>query len=340
MRWVLLSDDWPPLSGGVASWSARVASGLARAGDRVDVFARHRTDLHVPKGVSVHGVSSRHFARTGAAALAWSARESLREADAVLATTWPVAWAVAPWLRRRRTPLHIVLHGSDWTRRGDEGLARWTLRRARVWAVSEHMATSARRKGLSVDWLPSPVDAAPEPRVPSTELKHLVMVARAVRLKGGDRFVRLVQSLGIRGTMVGGGPMQEAWAELGQGSVDFLGHCSRTRVEAVLRTADAAVLLPRTEADGTGAEGLGLSLLEAAAVGVPAIGCATGGVPEALGPGLCLTDPDDPAASAQAVRAWWSPRRGIEQREWLVRQHGISRCVAALRGSPSPTHRG
>lgn len=334
MRWVVLTDDWPPLSGGVATWSLRVAQGLQASGDSVTVFTRKRPKLATVPGVSVQGVSSRHFARTGAVAMAWAGRKAIQQADAVLATTWPVAWAVAPWLRRQRGQLHVVLHGSDWTRRSHEALARWTLRRSTTWAVSGFLADSARRANLEVKVLPSPVDAEPRPRSLSSQLGHLVMVSRCTELKGGERFVALVNALGARGTVVGDGPLRPAWQAAAGDAITWAGHRSRREVTAILRTADAAVLLPRTDANGRGAEGLGLSLLEAAAVGVPVIGCATGGVPEAVGPGLCLQHPDDAKASAVEVRQWWSPQRGPEQHAWLVNHHGVSRCVQALRAPP------
>ena len=50
--------------------------------------------------------------------------------------------------------------------------------------------------------------------------------------------------------------------------------------------------LPRPDADGSGAEGFGLSLVEAASLGVVPVGCRTGGVPEAVGAGIVLEDPD------------------------------------------------
>ena len=78
------------------------------------------------------------------------------------------------------------------------------------------------------------------------------------------------------------------------------------------------------------ASGAVLVLLEAASVGLPVVGCATGGVEEAVGPGLLLSWPDDPVRSAEEVRAWWSPERGMAAREWVSAHHGVHRTVAAL----------
>ena len=95
--------------------------------------------------------------------------------------------------------------------------------------------------------------------------------------------------------------------------------------------ADAAamVLLPRVDQDGSGAEGLGLCLLEAAARGIPTIGCRTGGVEEAIGPGLLLDDPENP--NLPRVEAFLSdPEHGPRARSWLQDTHGPARTVETL----------
>src|SRR5690606_33991204 len=107
MRWVILTDDHPPAPGGVATWTAAVADGLRRAGDAVEVFARWRPDLPP----EVRGVRGPSFGRRGGWWLRWAARRALPRADAVLATTWPVAAGLPAGL-----PLHVVFHGSDLTR--------------------------------------------------------------------------------------------------------------------------------------------------------------------------------------------------------------------------------
>jgi glycosyltransferase involved in cell wall biosynthesis len=69
-----------------------------------------------------------------------------------------------------------------------------------------------------------------------------------------------------------------------------------------MRSCARVFLLPRTYPDGTGAEGLGLVLLEARAMSVEVVGCRCGGVPEAIGPsGLLLDDPDDLARSLEQL---------------------------------------
>jgi glycosyltransferase involved in cell wall biosynthesis len=165
------------------------------------------------------------------------------------------------------------------------------------------------------------------------------MVARATPLKGGERFVRIVAAAGKRGIIVGDGPALSRWKGLAESvgaEVRFTGAVSHSRAMAHIASMEVLLLLPRTHEDGSGAEGAGLVLLEAASLGVPGVGCRTGGVPEALGPGLILEDPDDAAASAVAIRAWISPDRGRRAREWLAANHGKARLARALRDISTP----
>jgi glycosyltransferase involved in cell wall biosynthesis len=162
------------------------------------------------------------------------------------------------------------------------------------------------------------------------------MVARATPLKGGERFVRIVDAAGARGLVVGDGPALPRWKEIAQSvgaDIRFTGCLGHKQTLAQIASLEVMLLLPRTDDDGSGAEGAGLVLLEAASLGVPGVGCRTGGVPEALGPGLLLDGPDDPIASAAQIRAWLSPERGRRAREWLASNHGTAKLANALRGA-------
>ncbi|HHO51508.1 MAG TPA: glycosyltransferase [Deltaproteobacteria bacterium] len=330
MRWVLLTDDHPPRAGGVAAFVDRVGAGLVRRGHTVAVFARRVPGLRIAPGTALTPVSGPSFGRYAGRWLGLRATRAILEADRVLATTWICGTFAA----RLPTPLHVIAHGSDVTRP--------PLRPAafgRVWAaahgrhaLSAFLAGVLRGRGIEAGILAAPVDAAPQP-IRAERRGCYGLIARATPLKGGDRFVRLVAAAGVRGVVVGDGPELGAWRALADrlgAPITFTGALAPAQVAAVLRTLDLVCLLPRAAPDGSGAEGLGLVLIEAAAQGVPAVGCATGGVPEAVGPGLILDDPDDPGACAEAVRSWWRPDRGAEAWAWCRASHGVDRGIDTL----------
>lgn len=81
-------------------------------------------------------------------------------------------------------------------------------------------------------------------------------------------------------------------------------------------------------------EGLGVSLLQAAACGVPLVGGRAGGIPEIVQPGLNgeLIEPGDVAGLAQALnRVLASPelrqRYGVAGREWVEARFSIAAMV-------------
>ena len=97
----------------------------------------------------------------------------------------------------------------------------------------------------------------------------------------------------------------------------------------MMQAAKAVILTPQTDDAGLGAEGLGLVLLEAASMGVPVIGCNTGGVSEAVGPGLILEDPDHP--DGEQINQWLTDSgRGPAARKWVQTNHGSHACVSTI----------
>jgi len=270
-----------------------------------------------------------------AAAVGWR----LRPGDRVVATTWGVAQALVAPCRSLGVTLHVVFHGSDLTRPAlsPGGLARVCRGAAFRWTVSVYLGKILKQRGYRSQVLPAPVVIPPDapPRGRASPERWLT-VARATPLKGGDRFVRLVAAAEVTGTVVGDGPELPAWRALADrlgARLLFTGRLSRPALAQEMRRHDLIALLPRAQHDGTGAEGLGLVLLEAGALGTPAVGCKTGGVPEAVGPGLVLDDPEDLSGSVAAIRRWWGPDRGAQMRQWVTGHHGAERVFTALIGA-------
>jgi glycosyltransferase involved in cell wall biosynthesis len=273
MRWVILTDDYPPAPGGIATWTRWAATTLATR-HAVDVYCRARPGLVSGDGLAIHPVRARSFARRGPVALAWAARGALRDADGVLCTTWPVARVVRRW-----RPVHVVGHGGDLVRpRRPALLERVWPGCAHHWVVSEHLRSVAVSRGLDARVLPVPVVA----EAPAGQGSRWVFVARALHGKGGDTFLRWVQEAGATGDVVGDGPALASWrrqAERHGLDVRFHGTRTRAEVATVLERA-RAVFLPSRR---TLSEGLGLTLLEARSRGIRVVTTGHGGTREAAG---------------------------------------------------------
>ncbi len=327
MRWNVLTDDHPPTTGGVATWTGRVVDGLRDGGHEVQVFARGRQGL--PSDVAPVRVPG--FARRGHLAMGLAvARRGRLAPEQTLCTTWSV---VPPGLEGA----HVVVHGSDVTRPAyDEARRRRVLARSRVWAVSDWL-----RRHLWARWripaevLPAPVPLADRPPPPGD---RWLWMGRAVAGKGGRRFLEWLDAAGASGDVVGAGPELQGWAAHAEAEgidVRFHGWRRGTDLLERVRSAQLVALCPSPAGPRHGDEGLGLVGLEALGQGVPVVGVPVGGVPEAVGPGLVVPLPDRSLEAAVRIRAWWTPERGAEGWAWARSRHGTQRTVAALCGAPS-----
>jgi glycosyltransferase involved in cell wall biosynthesis len=332
MTWHVVGVDLPPHTvGGVAAWTADAAAALAADGHAVILYGRHDGDSRVWDAARPHAVvrmRGRAWMRRQALWASLAVGPRLRRGDHLLCATWPVSTALRPLAAALGVPLLVGAHGSELTTWAAAPAALLGLGpHARWLPVSGFLSGELDRLG-GAGWrrvtAPMPLDLGPAPA--SRPRSGLVCLARDTPLKGLDRAISLARALGEPLRLVGAhGPCEAAVPGL-----HALGPLPRRAARAALADARAAVLLPRTRADGLGAEGLGLALLEAAAAGTPAIGCHTGGVPEAVGPGLLLDDPDDPDISR--VHAWLArPGRGAEARAWVTAHHGPAAFRDALR---------
>jgi glycosyltransferase involved in cell wall biosynthesis len=314
LRWALLTDDALPAPGGVAVFTQRVADAARARGDEVRLLARRREGL-LPGTEAVAWPSFARRGYLGLSAALWAGPRP----DVVVATTWPVA----P-LRHRGV---IVGHGSDLSGdHVDRARRARLLRRCAVGVVSEHLAERARRLGAPAPMvLPAPVTVAPRPARPG-DGRIWGWAGRMVSGKGAGAFVDLVAAAGVRGVMWGDGPLRsalQARAAARGADIEWRGWVPAAKLPEQLVSVDLLLHLP------TAPEGLGLGLLEAAAVGVPVAGVPLGGMASALGPGLALVA-GPPEEQAAAIEAWWTPRRGEQAFDWVAAHHGTERTVAAL----------
>ncbi len=292
----LVTTEYPPFAGGVASWSGAVARTLHEAGQSVRVYAHWGEPEGDVPFVRLHG---RSWNRHGHQFTALQVRPRLSTGDVVLASTWPLAASLAADSR----PL-VAWHGSDLTRPPTIA-GRERVRDGAVNLVVSRFLGA--RLGAPHLWLPFPIVPVP----PAPRGDALLTVARLVKSKGVDRVLRLGARLGRPVVVVGDGPERAALEAL----ADMLGVRARflgsTR-EVPWAGTWALALLSRPHEGGGGEEGLGLVLLEAAARGIPTLGSDCGGIPEAAS--VVLRDPeaDDipPLPEAAEVQGWLAATHG------------------------------
>ncbi|MBW8764720.1 MAG: glycosyltransferase [Geodermatophilales bacterium] len=150
--------------------------------------------------------------------------------------------------------------------------------------------------------LPNPVVAAPEPRTAAGGPPVVVYASRLVAEKGIDRLLDAAARLpaGVRVQLIGSGRMERAVRNrVGDEGlpVDVLGPLPAAGVAAHLRSAVGAVL------PALWWENCPMAVLEPAALGVPVVASAVGGIPELIEDGVTglLVPPGDVGALAGAL---------------------------------------
>lgn len=197
-----------------------------------------------------------------------------------------------------------------------------------ILAVSRYTAGLARDLGVDpgrIHVIPNGVDAHrfdlpdADARAEAFRRRHdlvgrpcFATVARLMPHKGIDTGIRALPALrreipDATYVVVGDGPDTGRLRELARRlrvseAVRFLGRVDDAEVIDALRACDAFALLSRESRPDV--EGFGLVLLEAGACGRPVLGARSGGIPDAVADGESglLIPPDDPAATAQALR--------------------------------------
>jgi glycosyltransferase involved in cell wall biosynthesis len=206
---------------------------------------------------------------------------------------------------------HRCLEGSRW-RSVAAAADAYAARARRLYHRVDHLLAPSRflrdrvvAGGLPADRitvLPNPVVAAPGPRTVRAEPPVVVYASRLVAEKGVDCLFDAVRGLpaGVRVRLIGSGRLEgavRARVEDDGLPVDVLGPLPPDRVAAHLRAAAAAVLPALWD------ENCPMAVLEPAALGVPVVASAVGGIPELVEDGVTglLVPPGDPAALARAL---------------------------------------
>ena len=276
------------------------------------------TEVHVvvPEGIDDPGrpsggnVYDRHVCR-GLEAIGWTVHEHAVPAGAAAAVERIPDGAVvlvdglvaSPALVRHegRLQLVVLVHMPFGEPEEREVLA----------AAGAVVTTSAwaRSRLLEVHGLPADRVHVAEPGVEAAELApgtptggELLCVAAVIPGKGHDVLLDALASmrdLSWHCECVGSLERDPAFAAevRRRGLADFPGPRTGAELDRTYAAADLLVLPSRGEA-------YGMVVTEALARGVPVVASDVGGVREALGHGGLLVAPDEPAALADALRAW------------------------------------
>ncbi|MEL7976732.1 glycosyltransferase family 4 protein [Isoptericola sp. F-RaC21] len=298
---------------GVEAHVARLARAQAEHGDRVAVVGGDVGRVGEAAGPGVRVLAGRSPREAWASLSAVRARADVLHAHMTTAELLAVVAAHAT--TGHRVPVVATRHFAQVRGRSLPGRAAARVigpRLAAQIAISGYVAAAVDGPSVVVPpGVPGPVGGSGGPRAADRE-PVVLMVQRLEPEKRTDLGVRAFAASGLaargwRLDVAGGGSLRDDLERLVRaggltGSVRLLGE----RRDVADRMARASLLLAPCPA-----EGLGLSVLEAMAAGLPVVAAAAGGHVETLG-GL------DPAAL-------WRPGDALDG----------GRCLAVLAGSPT-----
>ncbi len=316
MRVLLVTNDFPPVLGGIQSYVRDYVDELVRreGPESVIVFAAtpphmsasawdrqqsytvvrwpHRLLLPTPSAanamaelIRVHKIDTVWF---GAAAPLAVLGQAARRAGAqrVVATTHghEVGWSMLPGTRQM---LQRIGQSADVV----SYISRFTLARLRP-VFGSHPDYVALPSGVDTDFF-HPVDESTRKRVRDqlgvADAPLIVCASRLVPRKGQDQLIRALPEIrrripGARLVLVGSGHYGKKLRRLARGveGVSFTGAVDRDTLRDIMATADVFAMPARTRGRGLDLEGLGIVYLEAQACAVPVVAGDSGGAPETV----------------------------------------------------------
>lgn len=339
VRTLWVTNDFPPRTGGIEVFLARLVTSLDPAATRVlasDWPGAAAHDAALP--YRVDRVARRPL--LPGPRLRARLREALDEHEpqvVVFGAAWPLAVLAADLDR----PSIALTHGHE-AGMAAAGLG-WLVRPATrhltaVTVISgfTEAALGPAITGPAVHRLPPGIDTrrfSPQVDGRGFRARHgvpadaplVVTVGRLVRRKGQDTLIEAWPHVRARFPtahllVAGDGPLAPALRRRARrlrldDAVTFAGPVSGDDLAACHAAADVFAMPCRTRLGGLDVEGLGIVFLEAQACGKPVVAGDSGGAPEALVDGRTGTvvDGRSPGAVASAVGGWLADRSARER---------------------------
>lgn len=338
MRLLLVSQDFPPKTGGVQTYALELARRFARRADVFSVLApsawgQKRIDHEQPFVVHRTITTSDAMPFTSVGTIASLLRSG--GYDTVFCAQWQTAAAaLAAAKTAKGVRVFAAAHGREllfdpfpeWTglNAAHRAARKSTLSAVQgVFAVSRFTAGLVREQGVSVAQIyvePNGCDAeryrpldvaALRKRLGLEGRRVLLTVGRLVPRKGMDTVIEALPAIAaavpdaayvIAGDGADEARLRALAAERGVADrVRFVGAVPQDELPMYYNACDLFAMPARE--DGPNVEGFGLVFLEAGACERPVIGAAAGGVPDAVvhGETGLLVPPGNAAAVAQAA---------------------------------------
>lgn len=338
MRLALISQDFPPDTGGIQTYAMELARRFASACEEFVVLAPavegyERIDEREEFPVIRVQASYDTFPVRAIQPLRRLVRT--RDLEAVFHAQWPamIASLGARWTGRSPGRLYLAAHGrellirpfdSDLAQRAHDRFRRHLLRQAdRCFPVSAYTADLLRSVGVARDRITivgngtdperfRPVEAPSlSEHLTGSRRPTLLTVGRLVERKGFDTTIRAVARLrdtfpDLLYVITGAGPdrarLEQLVAELEVADhVHFTGRIDYEELPRYYGGCDVFVMVSRSVAPEV--EGFGIVFLEANACETPVVGARSGGIPDAVLDGKTgrLVPPGDPEALAEVL---------------------------------------
>lgn len=363
MKLVMVTQDFPPVPGGIQTYAAELALRFHQSLDDFVVVAPEvegagAWDASVPYRVVRVGRSSDHVPVTAIPALIALGREGF---DTAFHTQWQtvIATKTAARLGGPAT-IFLAAHGRELllapvekyplAQRAFNRLRRWSIAQAKkLFPVSRYTAGLLETLGASPEQILTvsngtdperfrPMDITDLKRTHQLENRRIILsVGRLAPRKGFDTVLQALPKVrsvlpDVLYVMVGDGPDRERLQSLIERydvaeNVFMTGKVAWDELPAWHNVADVFVTPSRDAPPSV--EGFGIVFLEANACGKPVIGARTGGIPDAIVDGTTgrLVEADNPEQLSDVIQELLIDREAANRLGEQGRKRVLESCT-------------